>query len=306
MSVDVDLKLKASKIDPAVAAKLEDLGPESRRALEEFAASVEDLAAQHEDPNLRQILHRVFVRSVNEFFTAENSSMQLPVELMRYIRPAQDDSAIALPAPDRERNADLDEIFTSRRSQRSFASHPMSLQTLGTVLGTALGKVDTEDGYGVRDLPLFPYPSMGGLSAFEVGVIVQRVEDVRSGYYVYDQVGHQLIPKIVGDLRLSLQEVTFESEWLLYAPVVLAVAGRAEKSEWKYHTRGYRIGHIDMGAAVQSLYLSAWASQIGACAVAGFFDEAVNSLLGYDGADSYVSLLMGMGEVATPLLARQQ
>ncbi|APF40855.1 SagB/ThcOx family dehydrogenase [Neomicrococcus aestuarii] len=306
MSVDVDLKLKAPGIDPAVAAKLEDLGPEARRALDEFASSIEDLAANHEDPNLRQILHRVFVRSVNEFFTAENSSMQLPVNLMKYIRPATDEAAIALPAPDRERDADLDEIFTSRRSQRSFAPQPMSLQTLGTVLGTALGKVDTEDGYGVRDLPLFPYPSMGGLSAFEVGIVVQKVEGVAPGYYVYDQVGHQLVPKIVGDLRLGLQEVTFESEWLLYAPIVLAIAGRAEKSEWKYHTRGYRIGHIDMGAAVQSLYLSAWASQVGACAVAGFFDEAINSLLGYDGADTYVSLLMGMGEVATPLLARQR
>ncbi|MBC9957968.1 SagB/ThcOx family dehydrogenase [Yimella sp. cx-51] len=292
-----------SDLPEEVLEQLSGLGPEASRAVEEFAASIKDLTGATDDPSLRQILHRVFVRSVNEFFTATNSSMQLPRELMPTIRPSQHQDAIDLPEPERDRDIDLDEVLVSRRSHRSFASEPMPLQTLATILGSALGKVASEDGYGVRDLPLFPYPSMGGLSAFEVGVIVQRVEDVPNGYYVYDQVGHRLVPKVQGDLRLALQDVTFESEWLMYAPVVLTVAGRAVKSEWKYHTRGYRIGHIDMGAAVQTLYLSAWASKVGTCAVAGFFDEAINTLLGYDGVNDYVSLLIGMGAPATPILA---
>ncbi|HZB47793.1 MAG TPA: SagB/ThcOx family dehydrogenase, partial [Mycobacteriales bacterium] len=193
-----------------------------------------------------------------------------------------------------------------RRSIRDYAKEPMELATLASVLRAAVGKVGEEDGYGVRALPLFPYPSTGGLSAFEVGVLAQRVDGLEPGYYLYDQVGYQLVPRIRGDLRLALQDVTFESEWLLYAPVVLVLVHRARKFEWKYHTRGYRMAHLDMGAALQNLYLSAWASRVGTCAVAGFFDEAINTLLGYDGIDDYVSLVVAMGEPATPLLSQQE
>ncbi len=287
--------------------RIADLGPQAHAGLEEFVAAAEDAAAAGvADPSLRQVVQRVFVRSVAEFFTSTSRSMQLPRELLPLIRPSRAPGAVQLDADFPEREAVLDEVLRARRSVRDFASAPLPLETLATVLRAAVGKVAEEDGYGVRALPLFPYPSMGGLSAFEIGVLVQRVEGLEPGYYVYDQVGYQLVPRNRGDLRLALQDVTFESEWLLYAPVVLVLVHRAPKFEWKYHTRGYRIAHIDMGAALQSLYLSAWASRVGACAVAGFLDEAINELLGYDGIDEFVSLLVGLGEPASPILAREE
>jgi SagB-type dehydrogenase family enzyme len=290
-------------LDGRVAA----LGPDTKAAVEEFLAAAEDIAAAGgSGPTLRQVLQRVFVRSVNEFFTARSGSMQLPREFLGYTRAAAGDNAVPLGGDFPEREALLDDVLRARRSIRDYAKEPMELATLASVLRAAVGKVGEEDGYGVRALPLFPYPSTGGLSAFEVGVLAQRVDGLEPGYYLYDQVGYQLVPRIRGDLRLALQDVTFESEWLLYAPVVLVLVHRARKFEWKYHTRGYRMAHLDMGAALQNLYLSAWASRVGTCAVAGFFDEAINTLLGYDGIDDYVSLVVAMGEPATPLLSQQE
>lgn len=292
-------------LDPEVVAALQDLGPEATSGLREFAEAMADLRGSGvSDPSLRQVIHQLFVRSVNEFFTVKRSSMQLPPALLRTFRASAAPDVVRLEDEEPDREPTLDDVLRARRSVRSYDKAPMPLETLATVLRAALGRNGQEDGYGVRDLPLFPYPSMGGLSAFEVGVVAQRVEGLAPGYYVYDQIGHALVPKIHGDLRLAVQDVTFESEWLLYAPVVIVLVGRAPKWEWKYHSRGYRIVHLDMGAAMQNIYLSGWASKVGVCAVAGFIDEAANTLLGYDGVDEFVSLFFGVGAPATPTMAR--
>lgn len=291
--------------EQSVAEKVAAMTGQVRSAVEEILASIDDIQASGtEDPNLRQIVQRVFVRSVNEFFTADRESTQLPAGMLPLYRASSQGDKVALVKEFPDRPMPLDHILRRRRSVRDYSNRPMPLELLGEILRAAVGKTGTEDGYGVRDMPLFSYPSMGGLSAFEIGVVVQRVEGLEPGYYVYDQVGANLIPRIRGDLRYAMQQVTFESEWLQFAPAVLVMAHRAEKFEWKYHTRGYRMSHIDMGAALQNLYLSAWASGVGMCAVAGFLDEPINELLGYDGLNTYVSLLAGLGQPAAPLLAQ--
>lgn len=285
--------------------KIAALPDQVRAAVDEILASIDDVVASGiDDPNLRQIIQRVFVRSVNEFFTASRESTQLPAGLLPLYRASSDSAKVPLTDEFPDRAMPVDQALRHRRSVRDYSNEPMPLELLGEILRAAVGKTGTEDGYGVRDMPLFAYPSMGGLSALEIGVVAQRVEGLEPGYYIYDQVGFNLVPRIRGDLRYAMQQVTFESEWLQFAPIVLVMVHKAEKFEWKYHTRGYRMSHIDMGAAVQNLYLSAWASGAGMCAVAGFLDEPINELLGYDGVDSYVSLLMGLGQRARPILAR--
>jgi len=292
----------AKPIDEKVVEAVRGLTGDAARALEEIVNAIEDAkAAGVKDPNLRQIIHQVFMRSVREYFTMRMRSTKLPPSLLEYYRASSHPERIALSSEFPSRQMLLDEALRQRRSIRDYAKEPMPLEQLAEILRAALGKTGEEDGYGVRDLPLFPYPSIGGLSAIEVGVVAQRVQGLEPGYYIYDQVGFNLVPKIRGDLRLAMQDVTFESEWLLFAPVIIVLVHRASKFEWKYHTRGYRLSHIDMGAALQNLYLSAWASGIGVCAVAGFLDEPINRLLGYDGRDSYVSLIVGMGAPARPL-----
>ncbi|MFV0375202.1 nitroreductase family protein [Microbacterium sp.] len=116
------------------------------------------------------------------------------------------------------------------------------------------------------------------------------------GYYVYDKVGPRLVPRLRGDLRLSLVTATFESEWLFYAPVVFVLANDQAKVARKYKTRGYRISHLDQGALLQNLSLAATAHGLGACAVAGYFDEVLARTLGYAGTDTFIASLVAMGQ----------
>lgn len=308
MSVQhVDITLSsADKLRHEIVDAMSRLPDEALLPMKELVDSALDTAESDrvDEVTLRRIVQRMFVRSVNEFFTAEHVSMQMTNERLDRFRASQDPRRIELPLDVAMVETPIDIVMSERRSARDYLATPLPLEEFSGVLKRAFGKNGSEDGYGVRDLPLFPYPSMGGLSAFDIGVVVQNVEGISRGYYRYDQVGHSLVPRISGDMRLALQDATFESDWLLYAPFVVVMVHDAAAFQWKYHTRGYRIAHIDMGAAVESLYLAAFSAGLSCCAVAGFLDEPINDLLGYDGYDKYVSLVLGVGRPATPLLAR--
>ncbi|GAA2173181.1 hypothetical protein GCM10009784_06520 [Arthrobacter parietis] len=276
-----------------VAAQFDSLAVSDRKAVNEALAATADVLESGVSATLQRVTHRIFERSVQEFFTAEQSSTQLPEELVRFTRA--DAAGIPLPEVVEAPEATLAEALQLRRSVRSYENVPMGLDELAGLLRLAAGSTGTEDGYGVRGMPKFPYPSIGGLDSNELGLIISRVEGVVPGYYVYDKVGHALVPRLKGDLRLSLVTATFESEWLFYAPVVLALVNDQKKVSWKYKTRGYRISHLDQGALMQNLGLSAAALGLGSCAVAGYFDEVLNRVLGYEGQDAFVAALMAIG-----------
>jgi SagB-type dehydrogenase family enzyme len=274
------------------------LPPKARAAVAEVAASAADAARiGSSDPSLAHVLQRVFVRSVAEFFSAQRQSTRMPDEQVRHILP--DPEATNLPAPEEELPTALSEVLLRRRSVRNFASRPFPLEELSTLLHHTAGRRGVEAGYGIRDVPLFRYPSIGGLNSVEVRVIVNRVAGLEPGHYVYDPVGHALRLVSRGDMRLSLQDVTFEAEWLFHAPVVIVLAHDQTKVSWKYKTRGYRFSHVDLGAVMQNVYLVATAMELSCCAAAGFFDEGLNDLLGLDGIERFASLVMGVGPMGT-------
>lgn len=280
--------------EPTLEQEIAALPPAGRHAVNELLASVRDLTESGVDPILRRVIHRAFERSMAEFFSEEAAtSVQLPTELVRYTQPAP----VALPLPRDTGTEDLSlrEALATRRSRRNYANRPMTLDELGSLLGIALARNAVEDGYGTRDIPQFPYPSIGGLDPVEVGVIVQSVDGVEPGYYTYDKVGHGLVTVTHGDFRLPLMDATFENEWIFYAPVVLVIANDQRKVSWKYKTRGYRISFMDLGAAIQNLYLASTALNLSCCAVAGYHDELINALLGYPAGDVSVGCLVPIG-----------
>lgn len=280
-----------------LARDINALGPGSRTSLEECLAAITDLTDTGVDPLLRRVIHRLFERSVAEFFSDETAtSTQLPAHLVRYTVP--DPQARPLPEPGEELPAGLVETLSRRRSRRNFANRAMGARELGDMLHLAVARNGVEDGYGTRDMPLFPYPSIGGLDAVEIGVVVNRLEGFEPGYYRYDKIGHGLVPVLRGDMRMALVNATFESEWLFYAPVVLVLANNQAKVSWKYKTRGYRISMLDLGAALQNLYLSSTAHELSCCAVAGYDDAALNALLRHPVGDLAVGALVAVGPPA--------
>lgn len=282
-----------------LARDINALAPRSRASLDECLAAITDLTDTGVDPLLRRVVHRIFERSVAEFFADETAtSTQLPAHLVRYTVP--DPQARPLPEPGDEPTAGLAETLAQRRSRRNFDNRAMTAQELGDMLHLAVARNGVEDGYGTRNMPLFPYPSIGGLDAVELGVVVNRLEGFEPGYYRYDKIGHGLVPVLRGDMRMALVNATFESEWLFYAPVVLVLANNQDKVSWKYKTRGYRISTLDLGAVLQNIYLSSTAHGLSCCAVAGYDDAALNALLRHPVGDVAVGALVPVGPPAVP------
>lgn len=298
------VSLTSSPLEPdphrdELVADISALTERSRASLQECLAAIQDLTDKNVEPLLRRVIHRVFERSVAEFFADETAtSVLLPTELVRYTIP--DPEAIPFPEPGEVPASELAEALSSRRSRRNFANRAMTAEELGDVLHLAIARNGVEDGYGTRNMPLLPYPTIGGLDSVQLGVIVNRLDGFEAGYYHYDKVGHGLRPVIRGDMRMALVNATFESEWLFYAPVVLVLASDQRKVSWKYKTRGYRISGLDLGAALQNLYLSCAAFGLNCCAVAGYDDGQLNALLRHPTADVATGVLVPIGPPAGP------
>ncbi|PDQ36465.1 MAG: hypothetical protein B5766_00505 [Candidatus Lumbricidophila eiseniae] len=273
-------------------------------AIREILESANDLTQAGADATLADVLQRVFVRSVGEFFTTQRQSTQMPESLIHYILPVND--GIALPEPSETIEVPLGDVLGARRSVRNFSIVPMTLQELSDLLHHSAGRRAVEAGYGIKNVPLFRYPSIGGLNSVDLGIVVNRVEGIESGFYRYDPVGHTLVMHDRGDLRLAVQDVTFEAEWLFHAQVVLVFIHNQDKVNWKYKTRSLRFSHVDLGALMQNLYLVSTSMNFACCAVAGFFDEGANNLFKLDGTRQFVSLLMGVGPMGRLTLAEPE
>lgn len=304
MTDDADLAVQGETEQEAARAALVErvqrLPDGADNALEKVLDAVEELAEFEHDSSfeLRHVLHRVFERSVMEFFTELPMSMQLPAQLMDRITAAEE--AIALPQPCDHLNLELAEALDARRSERSFGKEPVSLEDLSSFLYWSVGVRGYEAGYGVRHMPLFRFPSIGGLAGVEFEIFAHRVEGLAPGRYRYDPIGHSLVTVDRGDFRANIESVTFESAWLFFAPVVIACVHDLHRTSWKYHTRGYRFTHIDLGAAVQNLGLVATGLGWLSCAVAGFFDEEASALLNLDRQERFVSLFYAVGPPPRP------
>ena len=191
--------------------------------------------------------------------------------------------------------ATLRQLLDDRRSMPYFSPQPIQLAELATLLDTAVGSRSLVDAYNRRDVPRRPFPSAGGLQPIDVHVIVRHVVDLESGRYRYNPVGHSLSFLERGDFGVPLVEAAIQTDWLYYAPVVVALVGRLDRCFWKYGTRGYRYLNVDTGCAYFALHLAAEAMGLFGNALAAFDDDRMNELFRLDGHDRFANLLFAVG-----------
>lgn len=207
-----------------------------------------------------------------------------------------------LPSDPPERLAPLHRLLNTRRSIPYYSTAPMELATLAAILGTALGSRELLPAYNRRDVPSRMFPSAGGLQPVDAYVFANRVDGLEPGIYRYDPVDHALVQFERGDCRRRLVEATVHTDWLFYAPAVIALVGNFARVSWKYGTRGYRFLNVDTGVAAQNLYLATHALGLHGNAVAAFDDDRFNELLRLDGADQFTNLLFAAGGRAARVL----
>ncbi|HEX8262305.1 MAG TPA: SagB/ThcOx family dehydrogenase [Allosphingosinicella sp.] len=216
--------------------------------------------------------------------------------------------SVPLPAadpPDRP----LPEILARRRSVLSgssepkFSGRPLGGRDLSILLGQACGitEVREMEAHGVKFLQrLRAYPSGGGLQPIEIYPILQNVDDAYAGVHHYDVVNHRL--EKLGD-RLApaqLDALCSFGDLLREAAAIIVLTAVFSRSYFKYHDRGYRFVLLEAGHVAQNLYLQATALDLAVVAVGGFFDDAVNRLLGIDGLNEAAVYLVVVGHPPAP------
>lgn len=201
---------------------------------------------------------------------------------------------VALPAPG-PLAAPLGDTLRQRRSRREYSGEAISAEQLATLLHFAGGVSGATPGYGYRQLPLRTFPSSGGLQSPEIYLSIQSVAGIPPGLYHYHILDHALELMRPGAHGPLLAALAFQQAFVATAAVVFLVTGCFERLRWKYGQRAYKYMCMDAGYLGQNLGLVAEAQGLGACAIAGFIDDAFEQLLGIDGRNELILLLTTVG-----------
>lgn len=188
---------------------------------------------------------------------------------------------VALPQPGPV-TAGLSEAIARRCSVRDFASEPLDLASLSTLLHWAAGRLEPVP-LGAMELLRRPAPSAGGMYALEAYVIARNVAAVAPGIYHYQPAGHGLeeVRGVVPPRALS-DYLFMGQPYATAAPVTIVLTAVFNRSLKKYRERGYRYLLIEAGHVGQNLMLCAAGLGLGTCGLGGFFDVELAQLLKLD------------------------
>lgn len=201
---------------------------------------------------------------------------------------------------------DLLTCVARRRSVRAFGAAPLTLLDLSRLLWASTGLTGAT---AVSRGPHFyrAAPSAGALYPIETYVVANNVQDLESGLYHYRVAGidaggrpavdggHVLEQLKTGDLRAAVAAAALDQPMCGKAGAVFLWTAVFARCEWKYRERAYRYIYLDAGHIAAQLSLTAVAQGLGSCAVAAFYDDEADMLLGVDGHDEAVVYMTAVG-----------
>ena len=190
---------------------------------------------------------------------------------------------IELPAPTGEGSVAVEEALAKRRSIRSYARSPLTLQEVSQLLWAAQGATDRDGGRAA--------PSAGALYPLEVYLVATEVTGLEAGIYRYLVEPHRLESVAAGNLRDKLTAAAWGQDWMSRAPAALVVTGVVARTAGKYGGRAGRYVHMEVGAVAENVYLQAAAMGLGTTLVGAFDDQAVAQLLGLAAGEEPFAIL---------------
>lgn len=216
---------------------------------------------------------------------------------------------VALPSA-RLGDVPLEAVMRSRRSQTGgFAPGSISLEQLSAILRYSAGPTTKPTASGVYPIEaayLRATPSAGGLHPTELYPLVMNVDGCEPGLYHYSVRSHELELLRAGDLTAELAETLTDPTPAVGSAVTFFLTSVMTRNLSKYLFRGYRFLSYDVGALLQSLYLTATTFDLGTCAVGGFHDDDAGDFLRIDNVHECVHMLFCIGRRAPGPLAKKK
>ena len=201
---------------------------------------------------------------------------------------------ISLPKPAEIKLKDKNfrECMENRKSTREFSKTPLSLNELSYLLWCTQGVKVITPKYILRTVP-----SAGARHAFETFILIKNIEGLKPGLYRFISSKHALIEvNLAEDISQKIKAACGNQDLLDTSAAVFIWAAIAERMTWRYWERGYRYIFIDAGHVCQNLYLAAESINCGACAVASYYDDELDKLLGLDGVNGFAAYMGVVGK----------
>jgi SagB-type dehydrogenase family enzyme len=184
----------------------------------------------------------------------------------------------------------LEESLQYRRSCRRYTNAPLGVEELAMMLWACQGISGRAGSFFFRTAP-----SAGALYPVETYLSVQRVESLRPGLYHFQPAEFALEMIREGLAGKKVAEAALGQNFMAEAGVVFIWSAILRRNFSKYGHRGLRYIMLDAGHICQNLLLAAEALDLGACPVAAFYDDQLNTLLNLDGEEESVIYLAAVG-----------
>lgn len=196
----------------------------------------------------------------------------------------------------------LYEALARRRTTRGFdPGRPVTLEQLAIVLHEVFGcreftRIHGDEVVGLRKSS----PSGGGLHPVEAYPVLRNVEGVQPGLYHYrvrDHVLELVAPLDVTQAGAAISSFTTGQSYFASAAAAIVLAGRFERSFWKYreHPTAYACVLMDAAHLSQTLYLVCAELGLGAFFTNLLNAQNVEEALGLDGYREGAVALAGFG-----------
>jgi len=197
-------------------------------------------------------------------------------EPMETIQKAE--GVIELPEPKLKGKMTVEEALYVRRSIRKYSDEPLTLEEVSQLLWAGQG-ITAE--WGGRTAP-----SAGATYPLTLYLVVENVNDLEPGIYVYEPEDHRLIRILKGSFSEKLFDACLKQECVKLAPASIVIVAKYEKTTQRYGERGKRYVHIEVGCVVQNIYLQCSSLDLATVCIGAFIDEEVSSLLRLDRSES--------------------
>ncbi len=194
---------------------------------------------------------------------------------------------IELPEPDTIGSMTLEKALTLRRSIRSYADEPLSINEVSQLLWAAQG-ITNERGFRTA-------PSAGATFPLEIYIMVNNVSDLKKGIYHYSPHDNSIKMISDNDISSDLMRACLSQSMITEGGIVLIFTAIFERITEKYEERGIRYTYNEIGHAAQNVHLQAAALDLGTVVIGAYRDDEVEELLDL-GEDIKVLYLMPVGK----------
>ena len=179
--------------------------------------------------------------------------------------------SIPLTAPDNSGGNSLAWALQNRQAIRDFLPGSIRLQYIEQLLWAAQGETDPNSARRTA-------PSFNNLYPLSVYVLAGNITQLNRGFYKYLPGKHALTRITLDDLRQPLAQ-SLREQWIANAPLILIFTGDYDRAARRLGKNSARYVDIELGHAVQNVYLQATALHVGTTFFATFDNKKISELL---------------------------